>query len=317
MSHPSASLIPDSQPPTDELDTEIATIRAEITSLTRRRSILRSSLLASKSTPSLLERVRPALNGASNSTNDSHGTSTLTATAQNRAQKQAKHNQTNLYRICAGATMFEVHDPDPHAVDNGRVHGIRIEAFINGKFIPPYYILLNRPYPPSPALRIHRHTIPPCIPLPALAAKYLPLPPPPPPPPSANAVAPVKTRPQNLPRLVRELRREIVGFHMRQGSLQRLRTGLGLGLGVGEKGKPTDITKARNEVKDISAMDAEGTDIRIKWGDGRIGRVKVTKDGSVEKAVVFGDKGRERRVERVLVGGEGRIEGLAERLGEV
>jgi Cenp-O kinetochore centromere component len=38
-----------------------------------------------------------------------------------------KLDAERLYRIGAGATMFEVKDPDPYAVDNGRVLGVRIE----------------------------------------------------------------------------------------------------------------------------------------------------------------------------------------------
>ena len=74
----------------------------------------------------------------------------------------------------------------------------------------------------------------------------------------------------------------------------------------------------RAGVKDIRATDAEGLDIRIEWDDGRVGRVRVSRDGRVEKAVVFGEKGRERGAERVLVGGgEGRVEGLGGRLMDV
>lgn len=101
-----------------------------------------------------------------------------------------------------------------------------------------------------------------------------------------------------------------MSYHTRQASIQCLRTGLGL------EAKGTD-TATRRGMKEISATDAEGMDVRMEWNDGRIGRVKVTRDGSLEKAVVFGDKGRERRVEQLLVGGDGRIEGLRQRLMEL
>lgn len=35
----------------------------------------------------------------------------------------------NAYRISAGATMFETRDPDPNAVNGGRIIGIRIELY--------------------------------------------------------------------------------------------------------------------------------------------------------------------------------------------
>ena len=148
---------------------------------------------------------------------------------------------------------------------------------------------------------MHRHTIPPCIPLAALVAKWLPAP-------RVAGVGAVELekaeRKQNLPRLVRELRREIAGFHMRKGAVERLREGL-----VKEAGT--------TGVGDVKATDAEIRDVRIEWRDWAVGRVRIGKDGRVEKAVVLGEGGRAREMERKLLGGDGRVEGLAERLREV
>ncbi|MCJ1302595.1 hypothetical protein MMC08_005399 [Hypocenomyce scalaris] len=278
------SVIPETQQDEEQIDNEIATIRAQIKSLAQRRSLLTSALLTSKSSQSLLDRAEL--------------TTSASSTLKTRSQDQAKHDQQRLYRMCAGATMFEARDPDPHAVDNGRILGIRIEAFSRGKFLTPYYLLLNRPHTDSQALRVHRHTAPSCIPLSALVSKYLPTPPP-----AAAGTTPSKpTKPQNLPRLVRELRREIVSYHLRKDAIEKLRDGL-----VGADGG----------VSDVKATDAELRDIRIEWTDEAVGRARIGKDGTVEKVVVVGEGGRSREMERKLLGGDRRVEGLAERLGDV
>lgn len=105
---------------------------------------------------------------------------------------------------------------------------------------------------------------------------------------------------QDLSRLVRELRREVVGTGLRRGAVERVREGV---VGTG--------------VRDVRGVGAEVRDVRIEWRGGAVGRVRVGKGGRVEKAVVLGEGGRAREVERRLVGGDGRVEGLAERVREV
>ena len=101
---------------------------------------------------------------------------------------------------------------------------------------------------------------------------------------------------------MRELRREIVSYHLRKDAIEKLRDGL-----VGADGG----------VSDVKATDAELRDIRIEWTDEAVGRARIGKDGTVEKVVVVGEGGRSREMERKLLGGDRRVEGLAERLGDV
>ncbi len=56
--------------------------------------------------------------------------------ARTLAAQQAKHNALQLHRMCAGVTTFRVRDPDPAAVDGGRVFGVRIEVFGGGESVP-------------------------------------------------------------------------------------------------------------------------------------------------------------------------------------
>ncbi|KAI9819280.1 MAG: hypothetical protein M1827_007437 [Pycnora praestabilis] len=307
-----------------QLDDEISTIKEQIKALTKRRAILTSTLLSSRSTHSLSQRIQkaPSTTTITNTpqcvTNTpAIGTSSLLSALSQRTKAHQKQSQERLYRMCAGCTTFEVRDPDPNAVDGGRVLGVRMEVCVGGKFLPPYYLLLTRPYPSTPAIvHIHRSTIPPCIPLSALAARYLPRPPS-----STSADTPSKTPPikQNLPRLVRELRRELVSHHLRISSIDALRRDLGLGASV-DSSDEIDIPRSRNRnhgISEVATTDAEARDIRIEWTDSRVGKLRLDKMGRVSRCVILGNevRGRERGVAGDLVGvGLGDIRGFGEAL---
>ncbi|KAI9821487.1 MAG: hypothetical protein M1832_003334 [Thelocarpon impressellum] len=303
---------------TGPLDQEIANVRTQIKRLTNRRSAVTASLLAVRSKQSVLHRVKDRSSKGPAGPRSGRDLTPMLSAAFDRATLQAKHGQQCLYRLGAGATMFEVKDPDPNAVGDGRVLGVRIEVFVAGNFLPPYYLLLNRPDGESSALCIHRSTIPARIPLPALSARHL-----------GQALASAKSTDgsikaavprQNLPRLVRELRRELVSYHMRTAAI----TSLGRRCGAlnpdddnGDgAGGPSAARMSRYGITQISVEDAEARVIRLEWADGKIGRVRIGKGGAVQKCVVFGRAGRLRRVERRIMGGERRIEELAERLSE-
>lgn len=107
---------------------------------------------------------------------------------------------------------------------------------------------------------------------------------------------------------MRELRRELVSYHLRLASIESLRSAVGLD----PSGK-----RGRSGIKDISLADVEGRNIRICWRNGDLGHVKVGTIGTIEKCVVVGENGRERAVERRLLGGDGHVSGLAERVLEL
>lgn len=235
---------------------------------------------------------------------------------QDRLEKQQAYNQQCAYRVCAGITTFRVRDPDPNAVNNGAVLGIRIEVMTRSKFIRPYFVFLNHPFSGSKhkerLWRVHRHTVPPCIPFNGLATRYLPSPKS-----SADSVPDGEgtklERHQNLPRFARTLRREIVRYHNRVAAVADLRKALGL------DGKKKDAKELAEKcpIYAISAADIETKQLRIDWKDGRSGRLVLNDDGEVVKVVVFGDRGRDREVTRELLSGGGRLEDVAQRLSAV
>ncbi|KAI9800752.1 MAG: hypothetical protein M1833_003169 [Piccolia ochrophora] len=296
-----------------DLDSDIINIRSQIKALSRRRSTLTSHLLSTHSKKALLQQHTAHSHhptSAQPHLSPDAATPLLTAISD-RSQRQAQHTQQCLYRLGAGATMFEVKDPDPHSLDDGRVFGVRIEAFTHNKFLPPYYLLLNRPIPSSSSLQVHRHTIPPCIPLPALINKYLP--PPTSPPASSEQDQPQKSLPkQSLHLLVRALRQELASYHLRLAAISTVQHTLGIA-----EGTKSTSSQVKHGLMKLSFTDAEGKDIRLVWRDGKVGRARIGKDGRLLKCVVFGQHGRHMDVERKLLGRNGTVEHLTERLREV
>jgi central kinetochore subunit Mal2/MCM21 len=233
---------------------------------------------------------------------DPDDNSPLHGAISSNSQKQLTYNQECLYRICSGVTTFKVKDPDPYSTNKGAVLGIRIEAFQNGRFIRPYYVFLNRHHLDNNAWRVHRHTVPPCIPLDALVNRYLPAP--------TQSGDALKVPKQALPRFVKALRSHAVAYHNRIAVIGGMRRSFGLDASKGgEKEKRRELT-----LSDVSAADAEARQIRMEWMDGRIGRAVVNSKGTVIKCVVIGDEGRDRTTERTVLGGDGRIDGMTGRL---
>lgn len=317
-----------------ELDDEIATLKARgILSIRVIRKHTSRLMNAWRAVETLKVQVRLQANAllTTESTREAiaiANTSTVRNSSQSslqaRVDKQQAYNQQCLYRACTAITTFRVRDPDPCAVDHGNVLGIRIEVVTRAKFLRPYYVLLNRPYTTSKHghrfLRVHRHTIPPCIPLNGLAARHLPAPN------SKSELAAddennsagrhedgqyLRPEPsQDLSRFAKSLRREIVRYHNRVAVVADLRKALGLD---GKRKDAKDVAE-RSPILAISAADAEAKQVRIDWKDGRSGRLVVGNDGEVVKLVVFGDRGRERELTRELLDSGSRLEQLAESL---
>lgn len=237
-------------------------------------------------------------------------------------------------------------DPDPNAVDGGAVLGLRIEVFARDKFIRPYYVLMNRPWAEGGAggsrkgngngngnggkekekekekrrkgkgkyatwLRVHKHTVPPCVPLSGLAARYLPAPP-------STSSRPDEAaggREQDLVKFARRLRRELVRYHHRLATITDLRKAILAG---------AESETNNNRVQDVIPADAEAKQITIEWEDGQTGRLVMGDDGEIVKVVALNGgggqgggsgSGRDREVVRQLVGGAKRVEDVVRRLG--
>ena len=193
-------------------------------------------------------------------------------------------------------TAFRVRDPDPNAVDGGRVLGLRFDIMIGAQFLRPFYILLNRDDGPKKSgLRIHRHTVPPAVPLAGLAARHL-----------SKAGA---EEDDDLYAFARAVRRAIVRYHNRLAAISDLRRGVQKAAFEGSGEIDTD------RPIDVSSADAEAKQIRFDWADGRTGRLIIDDDGDIEEMVVIGASGtRDRAAARVLLGNEKTALGLVGRM---
>ncbi|KAK1783777.1 Cenp-O kinetochore centromere component-domain-containing protein [Copromyces sp. CBS 386.78] len=302
------------------LDAEIESLKAKITTLKSHLRIQTSTILSSPSVSSLLS------NPPSSSQLKQKGiTPTILKSLRHYASLQKAHNQQSLYRTCATITTFRVQDPDPNAVDGGAVLGLRIEVFARGRFMRPYYVLMNRAWagPGSRKekkkktkkkgkyatwLRVHRHTIPPCVPLSGLAARHLPAPP--------SREEEDEGREQDLAKFARRLRRELVRYHHRLATITDLRRAI-----LAEDESKTNPT---NKIQDVTPADAEAKQITIEWEDGQTGRLVMGDDGEIVKVVALNGSGggqgngsgsgRDREVVRELVGQAKRVEDVVRRL---
>ncbi|EKD16930.1 uncharacterized protein L3040_006216 [Drepanopeziza brunnea f. sp. 'multigermtubi'] len=285
----------------ERLDNEISSLREQILALKAQRKLQASTILSSRHTRVTLTRLLASQKAPSSQSSIPADADPLLAAST----AQLAHKQENLYRTCAGITTFRVQDPDPNSVDGGNVLGIRIDVSSTGRFIRPYYVMLNKPWKGSALLRVHRHTFPPAIPLAALAEKHLPH--------GKGSVAMSAPdgagKKQDLRRFVRALRREVMGYHNRVAVIKSLRREFKLDEKVSKKGKGRERV-----ISDISAADAEAKQVRIEWADGRIGRAVVDEKGEMRNCVVIGEDGRDRETERRISSGS--MQGIGERLRE-
>ncbi|KAK4248874.1 Cenp-O kinetochore centromere component-domain-containing protein [Corynascus novoguineensis] len=317
------------------LDEEIEDLRARVTTLKKQLRVHASTLITAPSTRQLLSSAPQPDKPTTTLTLPTHSNQTRSQTEAQAHQKnlladalaqQQAHAQQCLYRTCATLTTFRARDPDPRAVDGGAILGLRIEVVSRARFLRPYYVLLNRPFPSSRHhLRVHRHTLPPCIPMAGLAVRYLAPPPTPTPSGSGGEQRRVEEKKkqrsrQDLAKFARALRREVVRYHHRLGVVADLRNAAGIGrAGYGdqeeEEGEKGDSEgRPSNRLVDISPADAEAKHLSIEWADGRTGRLVMGDDGEIVKLVVLGENGRDYEAARGLLGGAVRIEDVVKRL---
>ncbi|KZZ93340.1 Centromere protein Cenp-O [Moelleriella libera RCEF 2490] len=321
-----------------QLDKEIAALRKQAFALRKALQVQCSTILSSASTARLI-RAAPSPSGAAAAAaaakrGSSSSTKRLSSESASKLRAHAAQHQAYMqqcsYRISAPVTSFKVRDPDPNAVGGGHVLGLRFEIMSRGQFLRPYYVMLNRPYPGSRCVRVHRHTVPPAVPLAGLAARYLP-------PPSsssssssssaASAAAAAQRRRrgaeeeqdaatsrQDLDRFVRTLRREIVRYHNRLGVSADLRKRLGIDDRTSSSSRRS--LTSPNALVDVGIADIEAKQINLTWADDRTGRLVMDDDGKVVKLVVFSANGRDWETAGEIFTENDNIEDVARKLEE-
>ncbi|CAK7271060.1 hypothetical protein SEPCBS119000_004407 [Sporothrix epigloea] len=295
------------------LDDEIELLRERAAGLRKQLQVQTSTLLSAESTRRMLSD-EPLCDASTKKKLlklcDTHG-----------AQKQQ-----GLYRAGASVTAFRVRDPDPNAVDEGRILGLRFDIVVGAQFLRPYYVLLNRDrdrtgpgarkenrsaasdkQDTNEPLRIHRHTVPPAIPLSGLATRHL----------GATQNASANPKSPDLYGFARATRQALVRYHNRLaviGDLRRSVQGTASNA-VAEAARNGVELDTSSLVADVSGADAEAKQIRFDWADGRTGRMVLNDDGDIEKMVVIGaSSARDRAAVRALLAGEKTATGLIRRM---
>ncbi|KAH7381639.1 Cenp-O kinetochore centromere component-domain-containing protein [Pyrenochaeta sp. MPI-SDFR-AT-0127] len=298
----------------EQLDTDISDLNAHIATLRAHRANLASILY---SQPHLAARLRH---------DDQRDKSAKTA--QETIVQQSKRNTENIYRACAGVTAYKVKDPDPHAENNGNILGVSVDVSVGSKFVETYHVLLKIiERSGERVLKIHKHTIPPCVPLQQLANRWLPV--------SGKEAEGATDPEQDLIRFGRTLRKELVSWHMRVKAVEDLKKEAGitssrrdeqerssedtmkvLNAFVSDDEDSSDVEDADGEAGAARILDIE-TDaavrqLTITWSDIRTAIMTITKDGRVEKAICrTKDGGRDAALSRKAIGPLG---GLLRRL---
>jgi central kinetochore subunit Mal2/MCM21 len=287
---------------TEDLDADIADLHARIATLHAHRANLTSILLSQPHLPARLQTPSDAV--------------------QRAIKQQSTRNLENIYRACAGVTAYKVKDPDPNAINNGHILGVSIDVAIGGQFVETYHVLLNwKARDTGRVLIVHKHTVPPCIPLQQLVNRWLPA-----------GGKDVEVDPeQDLVRFGRVLRNELVSWHMRVRAVEELRKEAGVR--EQKKGQERDVGEVLNAfVSDDEESEeeegGEGADgavrvlhveadaavrqVTVTWSDWRVAVMNVTKDGRIEKAVCRAKDGsRDAAMSRKAIGPIG---GLIRRL---
>ncbi|KAL1957369.1 hypothetical protein VTO42DRAFT_6049 [Malbranchea cinnamomea] len=282
------------------LDEEIENLKAQIRELTERRQVLAASLLSNQATQDLLRRAPPSV-----------FESEIAPVLLN----SDAHALSNHHRMAFSVTSFPYKDPSPHA-ESPDLLGIRIDICgRDGKFVKPYYLLLKRVGADRKSLRVHKHTIPVFIPLDQLEERYLPAPTDVED--SSDSLKPRKGGNQNLQRLVRELRRELVAWHIRKDAISWMREELGISEDV--EGNSAELrgdggSASGRRIVSLDATSIEARFVRVHWADGRTGRFKITNEGFIEDVIVLDKDGRDKETESLLLAGDRRVESLVQRL---
>jgi central kinetochore subunit Mal2/MCM21 len=268
---------------TSDLDADIASLKSRLSTLYAHRANLTSILL---SQPNLSTRLQTPHSNAD------------PALAAIRAQHT--RNTTNTHRACASVTAYKVLDPDPCAQNGGHILGISIDVTLRGKFVETYHVLFSYTIQAGEkVLRVHKHTVPPCVPLQALASKWLPD--------VGKGKAGEEEVKQDLVRFGKGIRRELVGWHLRVDAVAAMRREAALSepsSSPGDEphrvlnaftGSSSSVNSDSEEDEDEPNMPAKIVDIEsdtavrqitITWSNRRTAVLSVNKDGRVEKAVV-------------------------------
>ncbi|KAF2674394.1 hypothetical protein BT63DRAFT_419686 [Microthyrium microscopicum] len=270
------------------IDTEIAQVRAQIEALRHRKSLLSTSLIGSRRTKLALQSY--------DSAQKPPGIDRALATLSETSSAIAANNA----RITAGITAFRVKDPDPNAVNNGKILGVRLDLYSTGQnsFVPPYYLLFRQFE--DGVLKLHQHTIPACISLRPILRKHMPTKD------EDESAASLPGHSQDLHAFAKGVRKELVGLTTRSDKIEALKQSYAFG------------AHGRYCVKDVKAYDPGASNIELELRDGTLVKLLLRSSGDLDKVTVRmpqnADIDEKRRIEKAILECSDRIESICRAL---
>jgi central kinetochore subunit Mal2/MCM21 len=222
--------------------------------------------------------------------------------ASNIIKEQSLAVLASNTRTISGITAMRLQDPDPNAVNAGKVLGVRIDVFSTAKkhFLAPYHLFFHE-VGDTGILRLHKHTIPTFVPLQHLLRRHMPTPDP-----ESEDGGDGAAR-QDLPLFLRALRQELVCYAKRLDAIEKLKL-----ICVGKGRQAHKITV-------VTMCDPGAREVELEWQDGAVARLRMGLDGLVERTVVRSKGGarsgrRKRRLERMIMSEGGHVSDLPLRL---
>lgn len=239
-------------------------------------------------------------------------------------------------------TSFPFTDPSPECQALNPLLGVRFDICQqDGRYTKPYYLFCRRISASSQELRIHRHTIPPLVPIHDYEKQYLPL--------ADEGYGGSEdsfsngehsgSRSQNLHALIKCVRRDLVSWKLRVDAIELVRDHLGLPPTKhnGEEGQNTEGEVERESettrdtemsdedfessgkfgVRQLEICNLDASQVRILWADDRVGRFVLSPEGGIVKVAVFNGDGRLADQERILLSNSATVYDLPRRLEKV
>lgn len=206
--------------------------------------------------------------------------------------KAADIVKSSTMRATTGMTAFRVKDPDPNAINDGNILGIRLDvlSILKREYTTPYFLFFQQIS--TGRLKLHQHTIPAFLPLRPLLRRYS----------LADSVDDNDGhKDQNLVAFVRAVRKQLVEMVRRTDAIETL------------KSKALLLPEAgQYRIKKVNATDPSAQELGLQLHNGAIVRIRLSHSPTVAKCSVRSDDlASKRLIERAISNHVGCVDGLA------
>jgi central kinetochore subunit Mal2/MCM21 len=247
-----------------------------------------ASLLSSRKLKPLLQTSKPARQRIDNVSRQK---------AISAVDKAVAAVSASTARTTSGITAFHAKDPDPNAIGDGNLLGVRLDLYStrNRGFQAPYFLLFQKL--DNGRMKLHQHTIPTFIPLRSLWRRYM-----------SNTEgdedsSAIEGKAQNLLGFVRAIRKNLVAWVRRTDAIEQLRENAA-SVGTGEL-----------QISNVTSTDPSAMELELQLQNDAVLRIRMTSSGTIEKSSVrtkdANDLSLRRMLERALASHKGRIDELA------